>query len=305
MSTTSDASALRGARRGLGAWADRRIKWLLVTPVVLLILALTLFPLGYSIWLSVVQFDFRLEGNPWVGEKNFYTVIADVVFQNALWRTFALVAIIIAVQFTIGLTLALLLVRPFRGRRFVIPILIMPLFMAPIAVGQTWRLLWDNQSGPVNYVLSLVWPGDVDITWTVEFPYNWIAIIVTDSWQWVPFVFVILLAGLVAIPDDVYEAASLDGASKWQIFREVTLPLLAPIIVIAVTFRMIDALKLFDIVFALTGGGPGTETFTTSFFLFEQGFRLFRLDVAAAGSWIFLIIVAVLSFQLVRRLLPR
>ncbi|MFQ5425788.1 MAG: carbohydrate ABC transporter permease [Gaiellales bacterium] len=305
MSTAGVASTLRGARRGLGTWADRRIKWLLVAPVVLFILALTIFPLGYSVWLSVVQFDFRLEGHPWVGEKNFYDVITNTVFQDALWRTFAIVAIIIAVEFAVGLVLALLLVQPFRGRRFVIPILIMPLFMAPIAVGQTWRLIWDNQSGPVNYILSLIWPGDVTITWTVESPYNWIAIVVTDAWQWVPFMFIILLAGLVAIPEDVYEAASLDGASKWEIFREVTLPLLAPIITIAIAFRMIDALKLFDIVFALTGGGPGTSTFTTSFFLFEQGFRLFRLDVAAAGSWIFLIIVAAISFQLVRRLLPR
>jgi multiple sugar transport system permease protein len=115
--------------------------------------------------------------------------------------------------------------------------------------------------------------------------------------------FIILLAGLVSIPDDVYEAAVLDGASRRQTFFEVTLPLLLPVMIVAVAFRLIDALRIFDIIFPLTGGGPGTSTYTASFYLYEQGFRVFNFGEASAGSWIFLIIVAFISYWLVRRLI--
>jgi multiple sugar transport system permease protein len=164
-------------------------------------------------------------------------------------------------------------------------------------------MLWEPQFGPVNYILSLVWPGDVNIVWGIDYPWNWISIVITDAWQWTPFMFVILLAGLVAIPDDVYEAAALDGATRRQTFFDVTLPLLLPVMIVAVAFRLIDALRLFDIIYALTGGGPGTSTYTVSFYLYEQGFELFNFGEASAGSWMFLVIISFISYWLVRRLI--
>jgi multiple sugar transport system permease protein len=303
MSTAEVAATLRGARRGMATWADRHIRWTLVAPVVILIVLVAIFPLGYSLWVSFVQFDFRVEGHPWNDFQNYIRVIENGVAQASLWRTVALASVVVTVELVLGLLLALGMVRPFRGRRILIPIFILPLFMAPVVVGQLWRMLWEPQFGPVNYVLSLIWPGDVTIIWSIQYPWNWISIVVTDAWQWTPFMFVILLAGLVAIPDDVYEAAALDGASRWQTFREVTLPLLLPVMTVAVAFRVIDALRIFDIIYALTGGGPGTSTYTASFFLYEQGFTLFNFGEASAGSWMFLVVISFIAYWLVRRLI--
>jgi multiple sugar transport system permease protein len=124
-----------------------------------------------------------------------------------------------------------------------------------------------------------------------------------DAWQWTPFMFVVMLAGLSAIPNDVYEAADIDGAKPRQSFFFVTLPLLLPIMLVAITFRLIDAVKLFDIIYTLTRGGPGTQTYTTSYYLYYQGFERFHLGQGTAGAWMFMIVLSVISFWLVRRLL--
>lgn len=134
-------------------------------------------------------------------------------------------------------------------------------------------------------------------------PWVYIAIVIADVWQWTPFMFVILLAGLAAIPPHLYEAAELDGVSGLQTLFYLTLPQLAPIILLAVTFRLLDAVKLFDVIFMLTGGGPGTSTYTTSFYLYQIGFQQFHLSMATAGSWLFLILLSVIIAVLVRRLL--
>ena len=143
----------------------------------------------------------------------------------------------------------------------------------------------------------------VAISWVGETPWVYISIVVADVWQWTPFMFVILLAGLAAIPPHLYEAAELDGVGASQTFRYVTLPQLAPMMLLAVTFRLLDAVKLFDIIFMLTGGGPGTATYTTSFYLYQIGFQQFHLSMATAGSWMFLILLSVVILALVRRLL--
>lgn len=303
MSAPEVAATLRGAQRSFATWADRHIRFALVAPAVVLIFLVAIFPLGYALWVSFVRFDFRVQGHPWNDFENFTRVIKSTVWQASLWRTVALASVVVTAELVLGLLLALAMVRPFRGRRFLIPIFILPLFMAPVVVGQLWRLLWDPQFGPVNYILSLVWPGDVQIVWAIQSPWNWISILVTDAWQWTPFMFIIVLAGLAAIPEEVYEASELDGATRWQAFFGVTLPLLLPIMIVAVAFRLIDSLRIFDIIFVLTGGGPGTETYTQTFYLYEQGFRLFNFGEASAGSWLFLVLVAFVSYQLVRRLL--
>jgi multiple sugar transport system permease protein len=154
-----------------------------------------------------------------------------------------------------------------------------------------------------NQLTSWLWAGDVTVDFTNDKPWLYLVLILADVWQWTPFMFVILLAGLAAIPDTLYEAADLDGAKPRQAFTFVTLPLLLPIILIAVTFRLIDAAKLFDIIFSLTRGGPGTDTYTTSYFLYQQGFEFFHLGQATAGAWMFMIMLAFVSFWLVRRLL--
>lgn len=302
---TLDASAGRQKLRrgGLSEWSDRHFKWLLVAPAVVLILALSVYPLLFSIWVSFVNYDFQIPGHAFVGLKNFKQVIADPVARWSLWVTFVLSVSSVLVEFLLGLALALAMVKNFRGRGLIMSIVIIPLFISPVIVGQAWALILQRPFGPTNYILSQLLGTDVTISWLTQTPWNFISLIVADTWQWTPFMFVILLAGLTAIPPHVYEAAELDGVGTWQTFWFITLPMLAPMILLALTLRLLDATKLFDTIFIMTGGGPGTQTYTASYYLYVLGFQQFHLSNATAGSWIFLIFTAIVISFLVRRLL--
>ncbi len=288
---------------GFSQWCDRHFKWLLVAPATLLILALSVYPLLFSVWVLFVNYDFTVPGHAFVGFRNFTRVLADPVARWSLWVTVLLSFINVTVEFLLGLALALSMVKGFRGRGLVMSILIIPLFISPVIVGQAWALLLQRPFGPTNYILSQILGFEVTIGWLTEAPWNFIAIILADVWQWTPFMFVILLAGLAAIPPNLYEAAELDGVGGWRAFWWITLPQLGPMIMLAITFRTLDAIRLFDTIYIMTGGGPGTNTYTTSFYLYTLGFTQFHLSEATAGAWIFLVLTALLITFLVRRLL--
>jgi multiple sugar transport system permease protein len=290
-------------RGGLSAWSDRHIRWLLVAPAVALIAALSIYPLLYSLWVSFVNYDFLVPGHAFVGLGNFAAVIADPVARTSLLTTAWLSAACVATEFLLGLALALAMEKTFRGRSAVMSIFIIPLFISPVIVGQFWALLLQRPFGPTDYLLGKLLGQEVNINWLSGFPWNFVAIILADVWQWTPFVFVILLAGLSALPREPYEAAQIDGVNAWQAFRYITLPQLAPMILLAITFRLLDAVKLFDVIFMMTGGGPGTSTYTASYYLYQVGFAQFHLSQATAGSWIFLILIGAAIAVLVRRLL--
>lgn len=287
----------------LSEWSDRHFKWLLVAPAVLLILALSVYPLLFSVWVLFVNYDFTVPGHGFVGLRNFTRVLADPVARWSLWVTVMLSAINVTIEFLLGLALALAMVKSFRGRGLIMSLLIIPLFISPVIVGQAWALLLQRPFGPTNYVLSQILGFEVTIGWLTQAPWNFIALILADVWQWTPFMFVILLAGLTAIPPNLYEAAELDGVDGWRAFWWITLPQLGPMIMLAVTFRILDAVRLFDTIFVMTGGGPGTNTYSSSFYLYTLGFTQFHLSEATAGAWMFLIITAILITFLVRRLL--
>ena len=289
--------------RGFSAWFERHFKWLIVAPAALLILALSLYPLLFSIWVAFVNYDFQIPGHAFVALQNFQQVVADPLAWSSLLVTILLAITVVATEFALGLSLALLMVDKFRGRGIVMSILIVPLFISPVIVGQSWAMFLQRPFGPADYLLGRLFGHAVTISWLTEAPWVYIAIVLADVWQWTPFMFVILLAGLAAIPQHLYEAAELDGVSRWQAFIFVTLPHLVPIILLAVTFRLLDAVKLFDVIFMLTGGGPGTATYTTSFFLYQIGFQQFHLSEATAGAWLFLILISAVIMILVRRLL--
>lgn len=284
-------------------WSDRNFKWLLVAPAVLLILALSVYPLLFSLWVSFVNYDFQIPGHAFVGLKNFEQVIDDPVARWSLVLTAILSAANVIIEFLLGLALALAMVRNFPGRGLAMSIIIVPLFISPVIVGQAWALLLQRPFGPTDYILSRIVGHDVTISWLTQSPWIYFSLILADVWQWTPFMFVILLAGLTAIPPNLYEAAELDGVNAWQAFWSITMPYLRPMILLAVTFRLLDTVKLFDTIFIMTGGGPGTKTYTASFYLYTVGFTQFHLSQATAGSWIFLILTAAIVGLLVRRLL--
>ena len=308
MTQFSSMSSMKGRgaappMNGISEWSDRHFKWLLVAPAVILILALSVYPLLFSVWVLFVNYDFQIPGHAFVGFKNFQQVFADPVARWSLVLTAALSTASVTIEFLLGLALALTMVKNFRGRGLVMSIIIVPLFISPVIVGQAWTLLLQRPFGPTNYLLSLLAGHDVAIGWLTESPWLYFSLIIADVWQWTPFIFVILLAGLTSIPPNLYEAAELDGVGGWHIFWGITLPCLGPMIMLAVTFRLLDAVKLFDTIFIMTGGGPGTKTYTASFYLYTVGFAQFHLSQATAGSWIFLIVTIVVVSLLVRRLL--
>jgi multiple sugar transport system permease protein len=288
----------------VSSWLDRHMRIVLVAPAVLLVLALTIFPLGFSMWVNFVQFDFSLgEAHPWVGLDNFTVNWEDPVWRHSLWVTAFLSTSFVAVELMLGLLLALAMVRPFFGRRVLMTLFVVPLFISPVIVGMFFDLFLRRPFGPTNWLLGKLLGHPVTIDFTLQSPWTYISLILADAWQWTPFMFVILLAGLTAISDELYEAADLDGAKPRQAFFFVTLPLLMPIVLVAVTFRFIDATKTFDIIYSLTRGGPGTDTYTASYYLYQQGFELFHLGQGTAGSWMFMIMLTFVAFWLVRRLL--
>jgi len=286
------------ARRG-----DARFKWLLVAPAALLILVISIYPLLFSIWVLFVNYDFQIPGHAYIGLKNFKQVVTDPVARYSLWVTVWLTITNVAIEFLLGLAVAMAMVRTFRGRGLVISVLIVPLFISPVIVGQAWTLILHRPFGPTNYLLGLLLGQEVAINWLTQWPFNFMALILADVWQWTPFMFVILLAGLTSVPAHIYEAAELDGVGRWQVFWYITVPYIAPMMLLAVTFRLLDAIRLFDTIFIMTGGGPGTQTYTASFYLYTIGFTQFHLSRATAGAWIFLVLTLLAVILLVRRLL--
>jgi multiple sugar transport system permease protein len=296
-------SGLAGRRLPSARKSDVRFKWLLVAPAALLILAISVYPLLFSIWVLFVNYDFQIPGHAFVGLKNFSQVIFDPVARYSLWMTVVLSVINVTLEFLLGLAIAMAMAGTFRGRGILISVLIVPLFISPVIVGQVWMLMLHSPFGPTNYILSQLLGQEVTIKWLTQWPWNFVALILADVWQWTPFMFVILLAGLTAIPPHVYEAAELDGVGPWQTFWYVTVPYIAPMMLLAVTFRLLDAVRLFDTIFIMTGGGPGTSTYTASFYLYTIGFTQFHLSRATAGAWIFMVLTLLVIIFMVRRLL--
>lgn len=308
MTTTNLSDAKVGAAslpRGWAHWWDQNLRYLFVLPSVLMILGIGLFPLLYSLGISFLQWDLQRPERRFIGLKNYSDVLADGRMWEAFGHTLIIIVVAVTLELVLGLLLAQVLTGPLPGRRFIITLFILPVVMAPLVVGYTWRMLWDTQYGPINQILGWIAGRPVEIVWLANPRTVYPAILITEIWQWTPFMFLVLLAGLVAIDPQLKEAAALDGATGWQVFRYVTLPILEPLIVIAVLFRALDVFKLFDTIFSLTGGGPGSLTETISFYVYIIGFKNFRLGYTAALSIFVLLVVSVLITILWRQLADR
>jgi multiple sugar transport system permease protein len=268
----------------------------MAAPTIGVILALGIFPLLYSLVLSFQRRDLQHPNeDQFVGLANYAAALVDPRVLSAMTNTLLLVVVGIAIQFVLGLGLALVVVDELRGKRFIIPLLMLPVMMVPVVVALGWRLLWDSQYGPINQILSIILRRDVDILWLTQKWPALFAVLVTDVWQWTPFMFLILLAGLSSLNPELYEAAALDGAGWWEELREITLPGLAPVIAVAILFRALDAFKIFDQIFMLTQGQPGTSTETISWYIYQVGYKFFNMGYAAAVSYLLLIFLTVVA----------
>lgn len=290
------------ATRGPSFAARRRIEgWLLVLPALLLIVALTIFPLIQALILSFQRWDLQSQEHPFIGLQNYRDALVDPRVWGAMQNTGIIVVGAVALEFLLGLGLALLFVGDFKGKRFAMPLLILPVMVAPIVVGLTWRMLWDNQYGAINQTLSWIAGREVNIIWLGHRDSALFAMIVTDVWQWTPFMFLVLLAGLSGVNPELYEAAALDGAGWWQSLRDVSLPGISRVIAVAIIFRALDVFKVFDLVYMFTQGGPGTSTESISWYVYQLGFKFFRLGYASAVSFLIVIFLTIVATVYVAR----
>lgn len=267
-------AAARPPRRGAGlsgrVKADRRLGYLLVAPVVLLLLLVTAYPLLYNLWNSFHEVNLGIANNPepWVGVHNYSAMFSSPEWVDSLWKTAAFTAASVVLETIAALGLALMLHRKFPGRGVLRAAILIPWAVPTVVSAELWRTMIDPRAGFVDYLLG------THTTWLNGIWTSWIAIVVADAWKNVPFMAIILLAGLQVIPNEVYEAARMDGASAWQSFRRMTLPLLKPALSVALIFRTLQAFLVFDVIYIMTGGGPGSSTVTLSYL----NWRTFLID---------------------------
>jgi multiple sugar transport system permease protein len=268
----------------------------MIFPAVAVLLAITVFPLLYELRLTVVSWELTTGFPPrFVGAANFVRVFfQDPRFWNAISKTGLLVVVGVGLQTVIGTGLALELHGLRRARTTVLSFLLIPVMIAPVIAGFQFRMIYNDQFGPLNYLLDTVTHGAVrGAAWLADPRIALWAVMATDVWQWTPFMTLVVLAGLQAIPAELLEAAEVDGAAGPQTFWRVTLPLLLPVIVIGMLVRFMDTFKLFDIVYQLTGGGPGSVTETIAYYTYLQGFKFFSLGYTSAMAFVQLAVITV------------
>jgi multiple sugar transport system permease protein len=279
--------------------SDRTLAYTLIAPTIAVLLALSIYPLIYSIKISLQTES--AEGLRW-SLQNFARLAGDPFFLTALAHTFIYAAIALTIEFVLGLGLALLLNSKLPGRGLFRALLLVPMMLPAVVVGVVWRLMLNPNHGAVNGTLKGLALNTDALTWTATPKLAMASVILADVWQWTPFMFLILLAGLQSIPQEPYEAALVDGSSRWQTFRHVTLPLLKPAILIALLLRTMDLLRVFDHIFILTEGGPGFATETVSLYIYRTAFRFANFGYAAAMSFVLLAITNVISIGYIRLL---
>ena len=276
--------------------AQNRREWLLpalfIAPALAVLLSLSIYPLIYSITISL-QHE-TASGIAW-GLGNFTRLFSDSFFLTAMVHTFVYAIAALSCEFLLGLGLALLLNSKMRGRGLFRASLLVPMMLPSVVVGVVWRLMLNPDFGAINGTLRRIGLNTASLTWTASPKLAMLSVIAVDVWQWTPFVFLVLLAGLQAIPEEPYEAALIDGSSPRQTFWHVTLPLLKPAILIVLLLRTMDLLRVFDQIFILTEGGPGFATETISLYIYRTAFRFFDFGYAAAMSFVLLALTNVIS----------
>lgn len=281
----------------------RKRLWFFVLPSMVLVLGVAIYPLFWMLRTSFTNMYLpRAHKARFIGLDNYGKILSEQYMLNSLKITVMFVVGAVLLELVLGMTLALLLNSKIKGRGFFRAVFILPLMIPPIVAAMNWKALLHPTYGAVNYYLRFVlgegFVGDWLANTTTALP----TLMVVDAWQWTPFMALVLLAGLQTLPDETYEAAQIDGASGWQQFWNITIPLMRNIIMAAILIRMIDALKLFDLVYVMTEGGPGISTETLSFLIFKTGVKFFQLGQAGAFAIVFLFGVTILAIFVHRNL---
>jgi multiple sugar transport system permease protein len=269
--------------------------FLFAIPALVLVAAVIVIPWLFTLIMSVM--DFKVGGSvAFVGFANYMKLVSDSRFVESVGRTFWFTALAVVFPIGLGTAAAVIFHREFPWRGVLRTVFIMPMMATPVAVALVWTMMFHPQLGVLNYLLSLI--GLAPFPWVYDPGTVIITLVMVEVWHWTPLVMLIVLGGMAALPTDPYDSATIDGATNWQMFRFITLPLIMPYIMVAVVIRTIDALKTFDTIFVITQGGPGTASETLNIFLYLQAFQFYNLGYASAVVVVFFVIVVALSLLL-------
>ncbi|MCS6826564.1 MAG: sugar ABC transporter permease [Caldilinea sp.] len=277
---------------------SNRLGWTLLTPSLVVLGIVGFLPFLFVVWVGFHDWNIfaATRGMIWTGANNYRRLVFDQEFLDALWRTLAYTVTVVVIELSLGFLLAQTLTRQFPGRAFFRTIYVLPLVVAPIAVGATWRLMVIPGFGPIPYFLER-WFG-IEYRIGTYASHAWATAVLMDVWHWTPFVTLTLLAGLTAIPKEPLEQAMVDGANRWQVFRHLTIPMMMPVILTVVFIRMMDALRVVDEVYMLTNGGPGTATTFIGLHIFRVVFPKTDYGYGSAMSLLVLYFTIVLCWLL-------
>lgn len=274
------------------------VHWLLLAPALFFVAAMALFPLGYSFLLGFREWKLARSVTPgdWVGLQNYWNLLTDDPdFLEAVQVTMVFVVSNVLVTVLVALGAALLLHRAGRINTFARVLLILPFVMSPALVGISFRFFLNGEYGIVHHLIGLAFPSMVDTIWLADSTLAMVAVVAADVWHWAPYMTLVMLGGLASIPKETEEAARVDGASGWAVFRDVTLPQLLPVISVVLVLKTVFALKAFDIIYTLSNGGPGHSTQTLAYFVYETAFNYYDMGYAAAAAYILTAVLLVTS----------
>ena len=269
--------------------------FIMALPALIILIALVVGPLGYMFYNSFFSKSLAAPIPPrFIGFRNYIELFQNTRFWGAFINTAIIMAIGIPLQSLLGLVTALLLNKKFWGSKIIIALFMIPVLITPVVAGFQWKIILHEQFGPLNYILGLLGLNN-SIAWLSNSGSAMASILMMDTWQWTPFATIVILAGLSVIPKHVYEAANVDGASAWETFWRVTMPLLKPIFTLVILLRSIFIFKIFDPVYILTGGGPGISTETLSVYTYYLGFKYFNIGLTTTLAVTQLIIITIIA----------
>ncbi|HET7884542.1 MAG TPA: sugar ABC transporter permease [Acetobacteraceae bacterium] len=295
MSTTTATTIMRSeAVRGR---AYARHYWAFAVPAAAVVLLVILFPWIFTIFMSL--HDWKVTGaTPFVGLANYAKMLQDERFLWAIVRTIWFTAGTVIAPLLLGVWAAVVFASQFRLRGLARTLFVLPMMATPVAIALVWTMMFHPQLGVLNYVLTSL--GLPPSSWVYDSSTVIPTLVMVETWQWTPLVMLIVLGGIASLPQDPYEAAILDGASAWQMFRHITLPLVWPFIMVATVIRLIDALKTFDTIYVITLGGPGTSSETLNILLYQTAFAYYDLGYGSAIVVVFFVLILLISLLLLR-----
>ena len=280
---------------------DRGFKYQLIAPSIFILLLIGIFPLIYTLLVSFQGITMMDNDTSFHGLQNYIVLGTDTRLWEALLHTIIFTCIALPIELLLGLLMAQLFIDKLPGRQIFVALLVLPVVVAPVVSGATWSLLLDTRFGPINQILGWFTGEEVTLLWTINPDLVYPSILAAEIWQWTPFMFLLLLAALSAVDKSQLEAASIDGAGYWTTFFKIVLPAIWPVMAVAILIRGLDLFRLFDIVWALTRGGPGTMTETISIFTYVKGFQQFETSYTGAVALLIIVLLSVLVITALKK----